>query len=144
VKVIILWILSNLSATNEFFVSEILKSNLIVKSINLINTSVFKVQREAVWLLCNSIYKGCPLIIDTLLNLGCVESLCEILLCDDMNIIELILSAFKKMIECNKEILIILEECDGILKIEKINSTGEIIKLSNWIINEFDLMNDSY
>lgn len=117
------WLLSNIAAGNQNQIYTLMsKQKIMVKIVDLVKSAEWEVRKEATWVLSNVATGGCRDHIHSLVALGALDALSVALDYSDTKMILVILDAFECILRVGKDshrdYVGILDECDGIEKIE--------------------------
>ncbi|KAF8039311.1 hypothetical protein BT93_B1753 [Corymbia citriodora subsp. variegata] len=127
------WVISNITAGNRNQIQAVIEAEIIPHVVSLLQHAEFKIKKEAAWAISNAISGGSHEQIQYLVSQGCIKPLCDLLICSDPEIIMVCLDGVESILESgetNKELgiypvnvyLRMIEECDGLDKIEDLQS----------------------
>ena len=127
------WTISNITAGSREQIQAVIDNGLIPKIVETIETaSEYDVRKEAAWAISNATSGGSHIQIDALVQAGAIKPLCDLLSVNDSKLIGICLEALDHILAVGKlaeetvaEIgenpyLRIIEECDGLSKIESL------------------------
>ncbi len=117
------WLLSNIAAGNSNQISQLMRS---AKDMHLIVEAVrgaeWEVRKEATWVVSNIATGGTEQHIHYLVELGAIDALCSVLDVADARITMVVLDAIEKILKvgmnCGRDYVGFVDECDGLDKIE--------------------------
>eukprot|EP01090_Pellita_catalonica_P022076 TRINITY_DN8449_c0_g1_i2.p1 TRINITY_DN8449_c0_g1~~TRINITY_DN8449_c0_g1_i2.p1 ORF type:complete len:502 (-),score=79.41 TRINITY_DN8449_c0_g1_i2:18-1469(-) len=117
------WAMSNITAGCKTQIEMVINANIFPVIISLLANSEFDVKREAAWCLSNATSGGSKKHIKTLVELGCLEPLCDLLDAADARVITVALEALGNILQAgeacgNNTYADMVEECNGLDKIE--------------------------
>jgi len=125
------WTISNITAGNKFQIQAVMDANIFPILIELLNSGDFDIKKEAAWAISNATSGGTPEQIRYLVSQGCIPPLCDLLSSNDARIIMVALEGLENILRSgegeNEEQIEyvnpytgIIEECDGLDKIEQL------------------------
>lgn len=126
------WTISNITAGNKPQIQQVIDANIFPPLIQLLSTTDFDIRKEAAWAISNATSGGSPEQIRYLVNQGCIPPLCELLTSADARIVMVALEGLENILRVgdadskntnNPNLYTnIIEECDGLEKIENLQS----------------------
>uniref|UniRef100_A0A0K8TTF4 Importin subunit alpha n=1 Tax=Tabanus bromius TaxID=304241 RepID=A0A0K8TTF4_TABBR len=137
------WFLSNITAGNQLQVQAVINAGLLPKIIDNLSKGEFQTQKEAAWAISNLTISGNQEQVAELIKEGAIPPFCDLLTCKDTQVIHVVLDGINNMLKMAGEhvehIANMIEECDGLAKIEKLQNheNVEIYKLAYDIIEHF-------
>ncbi|KAH8294700.1 hypothetical protein KR018_001865 [Drosophila ironensis] len=137
------WFLSNITAGNQSQVQAVINVGLLPKIIENLSKGEFQTQKEAAWAISNLTISGNREQVFTLIKEGVIPPFCDLLLCQDTQVINVVLDGLNnmlKMAESHVEAVAnLIEECKGLAKIERLQNHEniEIYKLAYEIIDQY-------
>lgn len=135
--------LSNLAAGNKKQVQAVTQSKLLPTVIAAMKDHDFRVQKEAMFTIFNYTMEADADEVFELINGGVVPPVCRMLLCKDLEIMDIALSSIETMLEISssnrRELVQIIEECGGRKEIEKLfkYKNREMSNLAEKIIQKY-------
>lgn len=136
------WFLSNITAGNQSQVQAVIDCGLLPKIIDNLRHGEFQTQKEAAWAISNLTISGNRDQVFTLIKEGVIPPFCDLLNCQDTQVINVVLDGLNNMLKMAEnhvqDVANLIEECDGLEKIEKLQSheNVEIYKLAYEIIEQ--------
>ncbi|XP_050069581.1 importin subunit alpha-3 [Anopheles maculipalpis] len=137
------WFLSNITAGNQSQVQAVIDAGLLPKVIENLKHGDFHTQKEAAWAISNLTISGNREQVAQLINDGAVQPFCDLLMCQDCQVINVVLDGINNMLKLAgphaEHVANLIEECDGVSKIEVLQNheNVEIYKLAYDIIEQF-------
>lgn len=137
------WFLSNITAGNQFQVQAVIDAGLLPRIIENLSKGDFQTQKEAAWAISNLTISGNKDQVSELIKEGAVPPFCDLLTCKDTQVINVVLDGINNMLRMAgpyaEQIANIIEECEGLAKIEKLQNHEniDIYKLAYEIIEHF-------
>jgi len=140
------WTISNITAGNPSQIQAVIEANIISPLVQILKNSEFDIQKEAAWAISNATSGGNDEQISFLVNEGVIPPLCNLFSCTDpkmvmvaMEGIENILRVGKKNPEVNKLFTEMVEECEGLDKLEglQMHANEEIYDKAVKILKSF-------
>ncbi|XP_055380753.1 importin subunit alpha-3 [Condylostylus longicornis] len=137
------WFLSNITAGNQFQVQAVINAGLLPKIIENLSKGEFQTQKEAAWAISNLTISGNREQVAELIKNGAVPPFCDLLCCKDTQVINVVLDGINNMLKMAgdhvEHIAGIIEECEGLAKIEKLQNheNVEIYKIAYEIIEHY-------
>ncbi|KAF6165601.1 hypothetical protein GIB67_021871 [Kingdonia uniflora] len=128
------WTISNITAGNKDQIQAVIDANLITPVIFLLQTAEFDVKKEAAWAISNATSGGTFEQIKYMVNKGCVQPLCDLLICPDPRIVTVCLEALENILkvgETEKDLgscggvnqyAVLIDDAGGLEKIENLQS----------------------
>lgn len=137
------WTLSNITAGTQSQIQMIIDGSLLSDLIRVLEIGDFKGKKEATWAITNLTSGGSPQQIFRLVELGGVKPLAEMLNCNDVKIIQVVLDGLTNMLNMadangkTTEMTTCLEEADALDHLEKLqeHENEDIYKSSLNIID---------
>ncbi|XP_055704880.1 importin subunit alpha-3-like [Phlebotomus papatasi] len=137
------WFLSNITAGNQTQVQAVIDAGLLPKIIENLAKGEFQTQKESAWAISNLTISGNRHQVWRLVEEGAIPPFCELLTCRDTQVINVVLDGIHNMLKMGGshvgEIAAMIEECDGMSKIEELQNheNVDIYKLAYEIIRQF-------
>lgn len=137
------WFLSNITAGNQHQVQAVIDVGLLPKIIENLTKGEFQTQKEAAWAISNLTISGNREQVFHLIREGVIPPFCDLLSCKDAQVINVVLDGLNNMLKMAEDhvpqIANIIEECDGLEKIERLQNheNVEIYKLAYEIIEQY-------
>jgi len=137
------WFLSNITAGNQSQVQAVIDVGLLPKIIENLSKGEFQTQKEAAWAISNLTISGSREQVFTLIKEGVIPPFCNLLSCQDVQVISVILDGLNNMLKAAdshvQEVANLIEECDGLEKIERLQNheNVDVYKLAYEIIEQF-------
>lgn len=129
------WTISNITAGNAKQIQAVIDANIIPPLIQLLGHAEFDIKKEAAWAISNATSSGTPDQIRYLVQQGCIKPLCDLLTCSDPKIISVALEGLENILRVGEEdritkgvneYAILIEEADGLDKIENLQNHGNL------------------
>jgi len=124
------WTISNITAGNIQQIQSVIDAGLIPPIIDLLSNSEFDIKREAAWSLSNATTSASIEQIHYFVTSGCIKPFCDLLDCNDVRVIKVVLEAIEHILKNGQEIANLknipnpyarlVEEYDGVEKMEKL------------------------
>jgi len=120
------WTLSNITAGTRDQIQMIIDTSLLADLIKILEVGDFKAKKEATWAITNLTSGGAAGQVFKLVELGGLKPLCNMLGCNDVKIIQVVLDGLTNMLNmadsCQKtqEMTLCIEEADAIDALEKL------------------------
>jgi importin subunit alpha-1 len=123
----------------------VINANLILPLIEILRHDDFKTKKEAAWALSNATSGGTKEQIMYLVERGCIRPLCDLLECNDVKIIQVVLDALENILKVGRDVdlqnpfALAIEEAEGLDKIEKLqqHENNEIYKKAFNLIDKY-------
>ncbi|KAL7669402.1 hypothetical protein ACOME3_010059 [Neoechinorhynchus agilis] len=138
------WLLSNITAGTETQLSAVIEAGVIPKVIYFLENSEIQTKKEAAWCISNMAVSGNHEQVRYLLQLNATIPLCNLLRCDNAEIIRVSLDAINKLLNhCTpaelKELTLAIEETKGLEAIEKLQThqSKDIYKTAYEILDAY-------
>lgn len=123
------WTISNITAGNPQQIQAVIEANIFSPLVQILRNAEFDIRKEAAWAISNATSGGNDEQIRFLVKEGVIPPLCNLFDCSDpkmvmvaMEGIENILKVGKKNAELNKMFTEHVEECEGLDKLEALQS----------------------
>ncbi|KAK7571225.1 hypothetical protein V9T40_014829 [Parthenolecanium corni] len=126
------WTISNITAGNKDQIQAVIDANIFPLLIDILSKAEYKTRKEAAWAITNATSGGTVDHIRYLVNQGCIPPLCELLTVPDVKIIQVALNGLENILRVGDQAAklhstvnpyaVIVEECDGLDKIEFLQS----------------------
>lgn len=127
------WTVSNITAGNRAQIQAVINANVFPALIEILSRGDFKTRKEAAWAITNATSGGNPEQVKTLVDLGCIPPLCELLTVMDAKVINVALNGLDNILRIGELLskqtgqqvnpyATALEECGGLDKIEYLQS----------------------
>ncbi|GAB4835666.1 Importin subunit alpha-4 [Ancistrocladus abbreviatus] len=128
------WTISNITAGNKAQIQAVIEANLVLPLVDLLQNAEFDVKKEAAWAISNATSGGSHEQIRFLAGQGCINPLCDLLICPDPRIITVCLEGLENILkvgEADKEMgknggvnlfAQMIDECGGLDKIENLQT----------------------
>ncbi|KAI3990225.1 hypothetical protein MKX01_029203 [Papaver californicum] len=128
------WAISNITSGNVDQIQAVIEANIIGPVLHLLRHAEFETKKESAWAITNASSGGVHEQIRYLVEQGCINSLCNLLICPDSSIVMVCLEGLENILrvgESDKEsgknngdniYADIIEECEGLDKIEALQS----------------------
>ncbi|KAF8039310.1 hypothetical protein BT93_B1752 [Corymbia citriodora subsp. variegata] len=127
------WVIANITAGNTNQIQAVIEAKIIPHVVSLLQHAEFRIKKEAAWAISNAITGRSHEQIQYLVCEGCIKPLCDLLSCSDPEIIEVCLDGVESILESGETnkvrgihdvdvYLDMIEECDGLDKIEDLQS----------------------
>ncbi|KAI3968640.1 hypothetical protein MKX01_028790 [Papaver californicum] len=128
------WAISNITAGNVDQIQAVIEANIIGPVLHLLRHAEFETKKEAAWAITNASSGGVNEQIRYLVEQGCINPLCNLLICPDSSIVMVCLEGLENILrvgESDKELgknngdniyADMIEECEGLDKIEALQS----------------------
>ncbi|KAG6518584.1 hypothetical protein ZIOFF_022064 [Zingiber officinale] len=125
----ICWVISNITAGNQAQIQAVIDANIIGPLVHLLRHAEFDIKKEAAWALSNATNRGSNLQIQYLVSQGCIEVLCNLLVCPDPQIVMVCLQGLDNILKAGamekgldkcglNRYAQFIDECEGLEKIE--------------------------
>jgi len=139
------WTISNITAGSVHQIQSVINANLILPLIEILRHDDFKTKKEAAWALSNATSGGTKEQIMYLVERGCIRPLCDLLECNDVKIIQVVLDALENILKVGRDVdlqnpfALAIEEAEGLDKIEKLqqHENNEIYKKAFNLIDKY-------
>ncbi|KAI4464189.1 Armadillo/beta-catenin-like repeat [Popillia japonica] len=137
------WFLSNITAGNQAQVQAVIDAGLLPNIIQNLSKGDFQTQKEAAWAISNLTIGGSREQVGKLIRAGVMPPFCDLLNCKDAQVIQVVLDGIHNMLKMagpqTEELCTMIEECNGLDKIESLQSHDniEIYKLAYEIIENY-------
>ncbi|CDF39856.1 Predicted protein [Chondrus crispus] len=92
------WTISNITAGNQEQINAVLEANLVPPLIDILTNADFDVKKEAAWAISNATSGGTPDQVKYLVQQGCLEPLCNLLVIHDARIISVALEGLENIL----------------------------------------------
>ncbi|PON69637.1 Importin subunit alpha [Parasponia andersonii] len=128
------WTISNITAGNRAQIEAVIKANIILPLVHLLQHAEFDIKKEAAWAISNATSGGYHEQIQFLVSQGCIAPLCNLLNCPDARIVTVCLEGLENILkvgESDKEMGLnggvniyaqAIDDCDGLDKIENLQN----------------------
>lgn len=123
------WTLSNITAGTPEQIDAVINADLIQSISHCLKNGDFKTQKETVWVVTNFTSGGTCEQVRKLCLGGIIQGLCNLLTCNDDRIVSVILDGIQNILihadklNCLESAVDIIEECEGLDKIESLQSS---------------------
>lgn len=137
------WFLSNITAGNQHQVQQVIDADLLPHIIRNLAQGEFQTKKEAAWALSNLTLSGNREQVATLIRVGVIPPFCELLTCNDTQVIQVVLDGINNMLKMAgsevEGLANMIEECGGLDKIESLQNHEniDIYKLAFDIIEHY-------
>ncbi|XP_050530309.1 importin subunit alpha-3-like [Daktulosphaira vitifoliae] len=135
-----IWFLSNVMAGTPQQIQAVIDSDLLPTIITCLQIRTYDTRKEAVWCVLHLTINGTVEQKLAAIQAGAVEPLCELLTCDDGELVHMVLVGLLNVIMTvmpeKEELCSEIENCKGLATIKKLrnNSNPEISRLANEIM----------
>jgi len=92
------WAISNLSAGSTEQVTAVFSAGLMPRLLDMVATEEFEIKKEAAYSICNACCAGVPQIVATLVAMGAVSRLCDLLELPDAHLLLSVLEALEAIL----------------------------------------------
>lgn len=127
------WTISNITAGNRQQIQAVVKADIFPILIDLLQNADFKIRKEAAWAITNATSGGSPEQVKYLVELGCIQPMCELLGVSDAKTIQVALNGLENILKFGEPHVKtnpgavnpyanVIEECFGLDKIEYLQS----------------------
>ncbi|KAJ3036290.1 Importin alpha subunit (Karyopherin alpha subunit) (Serine-rich RNA polymerase I suppressor protein) [Rhizophlyctis rosea] len=145
------WTISNITAGNAAQIQHVIDANLIPPLIQILSIGDFKTKKEACWAISNATSGGLqkPDLVRTLVDMGCIKPLCDLLTCPDNKIIQVALDGLENILKVGdyykpqtdnvNRMALFIEEAGGMEKIHQLqlHDNAEIYRKAYQIIDKY-------
>nr|XP_039253684.1 importin subunit alpha-1-like [Styela clava] len=139
------WTLSNITAGTQIQIQAVIDANVMPRIVELLSHGDYKTQKEACWTVTNFTSGASLEQLYYLMNLGAVPGLCGMLASKETKILHVCLDGISNLLitaeKMNKrdELCDVIEECEGIDKIEKLqqHENETVYSMALHIIDRF-------
>ncbi|KAK9884563.1 hypothetical protein WA026_007406 [Henosepilachna vigintioctopunctata] len=120
------WTVSNITAGNKNQLQQVLDMGILPHLINVLQTGEFRSQKEAAWAITNFTSGGTIQQLVTLVELGAIKPMCNLLHAKDAKTVMVVLDGLSNILDAaNKvgqltNVAILIEECGGLDSIESL------------------------
>jgi len=122
------WTISNITAGNRDQIQAVMDANIIPELIELLTNAEFDIKKEAAWAISNATSGGTPEQIRYLVEVGCIQPLCELLTTQDVKIMTVALEGLENILKVGENdakatgapnpFSEVIESIDGLDKLE--------------------------
>ncbi|XP_076910953.1 importin subunit alpha-like isoform X2 [Bidens hawaiensis] len=128
------WTISNITAGNKEQIQAVIEAGLIAPLVFLLRTAEFDIKKEAAWAISNATSGGTNEQIKYMVDQGCIEPLCDLLMCADPRIVVISLEGIDSILKVgemekhagnNRGVNVyaeLVDDAEGLDKIEKLQS----------------------
>ncbi|XP_074590132.1 importin subunit alpha-1b-like [Curcuma longa] len=128
------WTISNITAGNKEQIQVVIAAGIIGPLVNIMQTAEFDIKKEAAWAISNATSGGTHEQIKYLVSQGCIQPLCDLLVCPDPRIVTVCLEGLENILKVGEveknsgasgDVNLyaqMIDEAEGLEKIENLQS----------------------
>ncbi|KAL6558745.1 hypothetical protein OROMI_019095 [Orobanche minor] len=144
------WAISNITAGNENQIQAVIDANIFGRLVDLLQNTEFEIESEAAWAISNATFGGSD---DQITRIALVENcilhLCDLLDCQDPEILEVCLEALENIVKVGETqkktygenifAMLIDSAGGGFIRLVNLGTceAGEITKIRNWLLDTY-------